>query len=323
MRAVMAQAEVGDEQQRTDPNVTALCQEVAAALGHEAAIFLPTGTMCNLVGVATHVAPGDTVVMEHLGHILRSETGGIGAVSGAVVDTIRGERGIFGVPELTAALEPGNAYRPSPTLVCLEQTHNFGGGSVWPLDTYGAVVGAAHERGVKVHLDGARLFNAVVASGVGADRVGGTGRQRLGRLHQGARCSSRRRARRSRRVHRTGVAVEAPARRGDAPGGHRRRGVPLCPRPPRRAPRRRPRQGRTTSQPGSPPSASRSSPSTRTWCGCDRRRSGCPRRRSLQACDEHGVRVSHVGDRVRAVTHLDVDDAGIELALSAAAATIG
>src|SRR5215204_4055793 len=95
MRAAMANAEVGDEQQRRDPTVNALCAEVAELLGQEAALFLPTGTMCNLIAVATHVVPGDVVVMEHLGHILRSETGGLGVVSGAVVDTVRGARGIF------------------------------------------------------------------------------------------------------------------------------------------------------------------------------------------------------------------------------------
>ena len=169
----MAEAEVGDEQQRGDPTVTALCREVAERLGHEAAVFLPTGTMCNLIGVATHVAPGDAVIMEHLGHVLRSETGGIGVVSGAVVDTVRGERGVFTAADLAPALEPGNAYRPPPTLVCLEQTHNFGGGTVWPLDGYTEVVDLAHGHGLRVHLDGARLFNAVVASGVAADRWAG------------------------------------------------------------------------------------------------------------------------------------------------------
>jgi threonine aldolase len=173
MRRVMAEAEVGDEQQRGDPTVTALCREVADELGHEAAVFLPTGTMCNLIGVATHVAPGDAVIMEHLGHVLRSETGGIGVVSSAVIDTVRGERGVFTAADLAPALEPGNAYRPPPTLVCLEQTHNFGGGTVWPLDTYTEVVELAHGHGLRVHLDGARLFNAVVASGVAADRWAG------------------------------------------------------------------------------------------------------------------------------------------------------
>jgi threonine aldolase len=169
MRAVMADAEVGDEQQRTDPTVNALCAEVAELLGQEAALFLPTGTMCNLIAVATHVTPGDVVVMEHLGHILRSETGGLGVVSGAVVDTVRGERGTFTAEALAPALEPGNAYRPRPALVCVEQTHNFGGGSVWPLATYREVVAMAHDHGIPVHLDGARLFNAVVVTGATAD----------------------------------------------------------------------------------------------------------------------------------------------------------
>jgi threonine aldolase len=322
MRAVMAQAEVGDEQQRSDPNVTALCREVATALGHEAAIFLPTGTMCNLVGVATHVAPGDAVVMEHLGHILRSETGGIGAVSGAVVDTVRGERGIFDVPELVAALEPGNAYRPTPTLVCLEQTHNFGGGSVWPLDTYRSVVDAAHERGVKVHLDGARLYNAVVASGVGAgvwagqvdsawvDFTKGLGAP-LGAVLAGPGDYIERAWRWKHRLggamRQAGIAAagcrhaldhhidrlaDDHARAADLAAGLAALGVDVEP-------------VETNMVWLRPASVGLSAPAF------------------AAGLRDRGVRVSFVGDRVRAVTHLDVDDAGIELTVAAAKATIG
>ncbi|MCY4629795.1 MAG: threonine aldolase family protein [bacterium] len=165
MRRAIADAEVGDEQQGTDPTVSRLCARVAEMLGHEAGLFLPTGTMCNLVAVAAHTSPGDAIVTSLDSHIVRSETGGAAAYSGVITDLLAGDRGRFG-PEATAeALAPGHVYRPWPRLVCLEQTHNFGGGTVWPLAQYRAVADVAHRHDVPVHTDGARLFNATVASG--------------------------------------------------------------------------------------------------------------------------------------------------------------
>ena len=164
MRRAMADAEVGDEQQGTDPTVNRLCARVAEMAGHEAGLFLPTGTMCNLVAVATHTSPGDAIVTSVDSHIVRSETGGAAAYSGVITDLLAGDRGRFG-PEATAeALAPGHIYRPWPRLVCLEQTHNFGGGTVWPLRQYRAVCDVAARAGVAAHTDGARLFNATVAS---------------------------------------------------------------------------------------------------------------------------------------------------------------
>lgn len=168
MRAAMAAAEVGDEQLRRDPTVNRLQDRMAELLGVERALFLPTGTMCNLVGVGAHTRPGDAIVVEHSGHVLRSETSGAAAVHGCVIETIRGDRGMFGPEDLAAVINPGSQYAPPTRLVCLEQTHNFAGGTVWPLDRYTAVADAAHDRGVSVHTDGARLMNAVVASGVEA-----------------------------------------------------------------------------------------------------------------------------------------------------------
>jgi threonine aldolase len=173
MRAAIAAAEVGDEQQRSDPTVSALCERVAALLGQEAAVMLPSGLMCNLVAIATHTSPGDLVLVDRAAHIARAEAGGSALVSGVQFEVVDGERGVFG-PEVVAAAhaEPSN-YWPQLGLVALEQTHNFGGGSLWPLDGYDAVVAAAHERDVPVHVDGARLMNAVVASGIDAARWGG------------------------------------------------------------------------------------------------------------------------------------------------------
>ena len=165
MRRAIADAEVGDEQQGTDPTVNRLCARVAELLGHEAGLFLPTGTMCNLVAVAAHTSPGDAIVTSVDSHIVRSETGGAAAYSGVITDLLAGDRGRFGPEATVEALAPGHVYRPWPRLVCLEQTHNFGGGTVWPLAQYRAVSDVAHRHGVPVHTDGARLFNATVASG--------------------------------------------------------------------------------------------------------------------------------------------------------------
>lgn len=165
----MAAAEVGDEQRKADPTVNELQDRMAELLGKERALFLPTGTMCNLVAIGAHTRPGDSIIVEHSGHVLRSETSGAAAVSGCVIETIQGRRGTFTVEQLAEVVTPGNQYVPPSRLVCLEQTHNFAGGSVWPLEQYRAVADFAHEAGVAVHTDGARLMNAVVASGVAAD----------------------------------------------------------------------------------------------------------------------------------------------------------
>src|SRR3546814_1579216 len=163
MRAAMAGAEVGDEQRRADPTVNRLQDRMAELLGKERAIFFPTGTMCNLVAVGAHTRPGDSIVLEHSGHVLRSETSGAAAVNGCVIETIRGDRGFFTPGQLAPVLTPGNQYVPPTRLVCLEQTHNLAGGTVWPLAPDEAVADPAHTHGVAVHTDGSRLMTAVVA----------------------------------------------------------------------------------------------------------------------------------------------------------------
>jgi len=170
MRRAMAEAEVGDEQRRADPTVNRLQDRMAELLGKERALFFPTGTMCNLVAVGAHTRPGDAVVLEHSGHVLRSETAGVAAVNGCVVETIRGDGGTFTAEQLAQVLTPGSQLTPPTGLVCLEQTHNFAGGTVWPLERYEAVAALARQEGVPVHTDGARLMNAVAASGIAADR---------------------------------------------------------------------------------------------------------------------------------------------------------
>lgn len=173
MRRAIAAAEVGDEQRGEDPTVNELQRRVAELLGQEAALFAVTGTMCNRLAVAALTSPGDSVIIERDAHLLRYESGGPALMSGVVLEQVPGERGTFSAEQLEAVITPGTVHIPATTLVALEQTHNLAGGTVWPLDRYREVVATAHGRGVKVHVDGARLLNAVVASGVPAEIWGG------------------------------------------------------------------------------------------------------------------------------------------------------
>lgn len=168
MREAIASADVGDEQRGEDPTVNELQRRVADLLGQDDALFAVTGTFCNRLAVASLTAPGDSVIIERDAHLLRYESGGPALMSGVVLEQVPGERGTFTAEQLDAVITAGTVHVPATTLVALEQTHNLAGGTVWPLDRYRAVVDLAHERGVKVHVDGARLLNAVVASGVAA-----------------------------------------------------------------------------------------------------------------------------------------------------------
>jgi threonine aldolase len=170
MRQAMAAAEVGDEQRFEDPTVNALCARVADVLGMEAAVFMPTGTMCNEVAIRVHVRPGgDAVFLHRVSHPVGFEAGGPASLSGAVLVTLDGERGMFTADALAAALyRDGDRYAPRNRLVCVEQTTNVSGGCVWPLAQVREVLDVARSRGMAAHLDGARLMNAVVASGVPA-----------------------------------------------------------------------------------------------------------------------------------------------------------
>ncbi len=172
MREAIARADVGDEQRRDDPTVIALEERAAALLGHEAAVFLPSGTMCNEIAIRLHVRPGgDEILLGRETHPLRFEAGGPAALSGAVMTIVEGEGGMFTPDALDAAIRaaaPGDRYAPRPRLVCVEQPTNMGGGRVWPVEQVRAVLDVARAHGLRTHLDGARLMNAVVASGVDA-----------------------------------------------------------------------------------------------------------------------------------------------------------
>ena len=165
MRAAMAAAEVGDDQYGEDPSVNRLQERVAQMLGKEGAVWVPTGTMANQVALRVLTDPGDDVIIPVGAHVKWHETGA-GAANAGVQFTEIGSAGVFGADELAAAANPrGHLIYPPTTLVVIENTHNRAGGVVFPLDLATAVTDAARERGVATYLDGARLWNAAVATG--------------------------------------------------------------------------------------------------------------------------------------------------------------
>ncbi|HWA55132.1 MAG TPA: GntG family PLP-dependent aldolase [Solirubrobacterales bacterium] len=168
MRAAMATAEVGDEQRRSDPTVNELQERVAALLGHEAGLFLPSGTMCNLIAFRLHIRPGgDELYLHRYAHPVVAEAGGAAAQAGAMVAHLDGDGGFFDGAALEAALrDPGDRHQPHSRLVSIEQTTNVTGGRVWPLEQIQAVLTVAAANGLRTHLDGARLLNATTASGL-------------------------------------------------------------------------------------------------------------------------------------------------------------
>ena len=168
MRRFMCEAEVGDEQKLEDPTVNLLQEMVADLLGKEAALFLPSGTMCNEIALRVHCRPGDEMLAHRTAHPIHFEGGGPAALAGVNVSALDGARGQYDVAELAAAIRPENRYMPRSRLVWVEQTSNLGGGSIWPLARIGAVTDVARRLGLRTHLDGARLMNAVVATGVSA-----------------------------------------------------------------------------------------------------------------------------------------------------------
>jgi threonine aldolase len=168
MKDAMMRAEVGDEQNGDDPTVDALCDRMAALTGKPAAMFLPSGTMCNQISILVHCRPGDEILAHEGSHIIVNEGGGPGALAGASVLGLRGARGMFDRATIRAALREKRRNAPPQTLLAVEQTANDGGGTVWPPALLNDVLSMAHEVGMKTHMDGARLMNAVVAAGVTA-----------------------------------------------------------------------------------------------------------------------------------------------------------
>ena len=168
MRKAMAEAEVGDEQRGEDPTVNKLNAMVAKLLGKDGAVFLPSGTMCNQIAILVHCRPGDEVIADKSAHIINSEAGGPATFAGVMVRPLDGKRGVYTVDQMEAAVRGVKRNAPRSTLVVAEQTANSGGGTVWPLETLREVATTAKRHGLLMHMDGARLMNAVIASGVAA-----------------------------------------------------------------------------------------------------------------------------------------------------------
>ncbi|HUR95074.1 MAG TPA: GntG family PLP-dependent aldolase [Gemmatimonadales bacterium] len=168
MRRAMAEAEVGDEQNREDPTVNRLQAMVAELLGKEAALFLPSGTMCNQVAFAVHCRAGDEILLHELAHPLLYEAGGPAALIGAVMRPLPGARGMYSAEQVRQAVRPRVHYMPRTRALSIEQTANIVGGACWPLAQVQDVCAAGHAAGLACHMDGARLMNAVVASGTPA-----------------------------------------------------------------------------------------------------------------------------------------------------------
>lgn len=170
MRDAMARAPVGDEQRGEDPSTNQLCDMVAGLLDKEAAIFLPSGIMSNQIAILVHCRAGDEVLAEELSHVVGSEGAGAAALAGAMIRPLRGTRGIYTADQVGQAIRPAKRNAPRTRLAVLEQTSNRGGGTIWPLESIRAVAEKARQYGLALHMDGARLLNAVVASGVPANR---------------------------------------------------------------------------------------------------------------------------------------------------------
>lgn len=160
----MTKAKIGNEGYGDDPTIKELERRAAEITGKESSIFLPSGTMGNLVAVTSHVQRGDEVILESDSHIITNECGGLCVVSGAIPRTLKGSRGVMDVDELKMLIRRESAKTPKTSLICLENTHNKSSGSILPFEYIKMVSEIAHERGIPIHLDGARIFNASVAT---------------------------------------------------------------------------------------------------------------------------------------------------------------
>jgi len=166
MRKAMAEAEVGDDVYGEDPTMNLLQEKVARILGKEASIFVPSGTMANQLAIKSHTQPGDEVIIEAASHSYNFEGGASAAFSGIQFFCLKGTRGILDASQIEEAIRPDDHHFPVTRLICLENTHNRGGGSIYPIEKMSQISRFAKSRGLQVHLDGARLWNASVASGI-------------------------------------------------------------------------------------------------------------------------------------------------------------
>jgi threonine aldolase len=164
MRKAMAAAEVGDDVLGEDPTVNQLQDRMALLLGKEAGLFVPSGTMANQVAIKAHIQPGDEIIIDENAHIFYYECGAAAVISGGQFHCLAGERGILSVETIEAAIRPEDIHQPPTRLICLENSHNRGGGSIYTLENLAGIAKLASEHDIRVHLDGARLFNAALAA---------------------------------------------------------------------------------------------------------------------------------------------------------------
>lgn len=170
MREAMANADVGDDVYGEDPSVNRLEERAAELMGKQRALFVPSGTMANQIAIRVLTRPGDVVVAGQHAHILRFESGAAAAFSGVQIQTV-GQDGFFDERELKSAIPVPDVHHAPATVLALENTHNVSGGRVWPAGRLAAVTGTARKRGLRIHLDGARIFNAACASGASPARI--------------------------------------------------------------------------------------------------------------------------------------------------------
>ncbi len=172
MLEAMVSARVGDDVLGDDPTVRALEEQIAALFGHEAAVFMPSGTMSNQAAVAAHILPGEEILVESSSHIFQFEGGALARVAGAHVRVLEGEGGMIPLETLRNAVRPPSLHMPRTALLCLEQTHLFAGGAIVPISYLRQVREWSQEHGIPVHLDGARLWNAQVETGIPFEEYG-------------------------------------------------------------------------------------------------------------------------------------------------------
>lgn len=172
MRKAMSEAEVGDDVFGEDPTVNALQERVAKMLGKETALFVPSGTMANQLAIKSHTQPGDEVIIETTSHPYNFEGGGGAVLSGIQFHCLKGLRGILDASQIEEAIRPDDHHFPVTRLICLENTHNRGGGAIYPIDKMAEIYRLAKSKGLLVHLDGARLWNASVATGISPHEYG-------------------------------------------------------------------------------------------------------------------------------------------------------
>jgi threonine aldolase len=166
MRQAMAEAEVGDDVFHEDPSVNRLEEMVAALYGKDAAVYVASGTMANQLAIRAQTHHGDEIIMERTSHPFNSEAGALAALAGVQVNLVDGQEGIMDAEQIRAVVRTPNVHHAPTALICLENTHNRGGGSIWPLDKIRAIREVAASHGVPMHLDGARLLNACAATGL-------------------------------------------------------------------------------------------------------------------------------------------------------------